>query len=362
MQRWPVLLLILAAGGAAAQDEINRQALEGCAGLETPADRLECYDTVVGREPNGIDSGGEPVGDASSEADEPNLTGQPDTQLMLGGNGEPVDEAAAAEEPSPLAKRWELVAQAERGPFVITPYKPTYLIPLSYNLRPNPNAYEGTELGRGYDRLEAKFQISFKVKIWPDLVTPRGDLWFGYTQTSYWQVYNDDVSAPFRETNYQPELIYAYEADFELLGLNARVLTLSLNHTSNGRSQPLSRSWNRLIGGILLDQGNLAFRIRAWYRLPDVKGEDDNPDILDYMGRGEIWTHYKDGGHTYSLMLRSNFDPEDVRGAAQASWSFPLGGAVKGYVQYFWGYGDGLIDYNHINNRLSLGLMLTDWM
>jgi phospholipase A1 len=50
------------------------------------------------------------------------------------------------------------------------------------------------------------------------------------------------------------------------------------------------------------------------------------------------------------------------RGALQFAWSFPIGGPFKGYVQYFYGYGDGLIDYNHVSNRISLGFILYDWM
>jgi len=43
---------------------------------------------------------------------------------------------------------------------------------------------------------------------------------------------------------------------------------------------------------------------------------------------------------------------------------FPLpliGDKVCGYIQYFNGYGEGLLDYNTSINRISAGFMLVDW-
>ena len=144
--------------------------------------------------------------------------------------------------------------------------------------------------------------------------------------------------------------------------MNGRVITLELDHQSNGRSEPLSRSWNRVIGGTLLERGNLALWIRAWYRIPESADQDDNPDILDYMGHGDVVVAYKHGAQTYSLMLRNNLRKDNNRGAVQLDWSFPMTQSLRGYVQYFNGYGESLIDYNHSSNRLGVGLMLTDWL
>jgi phospholipase A1 len=88
---------------------------------------------------------------------------------------------------------------------------------------------------------------------------------------------------------------------------------------------------------------------------------DDNPDIEDYAGRGEVVLTHRDGRDVVTLRLRHTLRGGDRnRGSAQLDWAFPLAGALNGHVQVFNGYGESLIDYNHRQTTLGVGLSFAD--
>ena len=140
-------------------------------------------------------------------------------------------------------------------------------------------------------------------------------------------------------------------------------LNIGFNHQSNGRSVPLSRSWNRIVANVGLERDNFNLLLKTWYRLPEEDLNDDNPDITKYMGYGELWGTLYWKKQRFAVMLRNNLRSENL-GAVQLDWSFPLpwiGDKLSIYVQYFNGYGESLLDYNTSVNRISAGMMLVDW-
>ena len=207
----------------------------------------------------------------------------------------------------------------------------------------------------GLQDTEAKFQLSFKMKLLEDVAGTPADFWFGYTQESNWQVYNGKASRPFRETDYQPELMMVAPVDFNLVGMRARFVSLGFVHQSNGQTSTLSRSWNRIYAQMGMEKGDFTLTGRIWKRLREKSHEDDNPDILDYMGHSDVVGTYRWNGHEFSLLTRYNF--HSYRGAAQAGWAFPLAKNIKGFVEVFSGYGHSLIDYNHSQKTVGLGLL-----
>jgi phospholipase A1 len=135
-------------------------------------------------------------------------------------------------------------------------------------------------------------------------------------------------------------------------------LAIGVNHQSNGRSEPLSRSWNRLVAQLGVERGDVALLLRPWWRLPESASSDDNPDITRYIGNGELVAVWAPGENTYSLTLRGS--ARSGRGAAQASWNFPLARRVRGTLHLFSGYGDSLIDYNVKQTTIGFGISLAD--
>jgi phospholipase A1/A2 len=145
-----------------------------------------------------------------------------------------------------------------------------------------------------------------------------------------------------------------FRTRFSLLGFKARFIQVGLNHQSNGQSEPLSRSWNRIVANVGLERGAFSLLLKGWFHFPESDVEDDNPGISSYMGYGEVWAYYFLKKHRLAIMLRDNLDFRENRGAVQLEWSFPLFAQIGGYVQYF-------LDYNHRISRIGIGFILSDW-
>ena len=108
--------------------------------------------------------------------------------------------------------------------------------------------------------------------------------------------------------------------------------------------------------------------VKPWYRIPEREKEDpqdasgdDNQDLTEYMGPGELSFLFAHRNHTFTVLLRNNFR-KDNKGAMELGWSYPLSKKIKGYIQLFDGYGESLIDYNHRETRLGFGLLMADWL
>ena len=274
----------------------------------------------------------------------------------------------AETEESALEKRLGKEEESESNLWTIMPHRRNYILLANHNFSTmNTDPWEEF-VGEPVDlnNTEVKFQISFKFMLWENLFKKRtnGDLYFAYTQLAMWQLYNNDISSPFRDTNYEPEAFIAFDNDWKIFGLTNRINAFGFAHQSNGRAEPLSRSWNRLYASFVFERGNFASALKIWWRIPEDEEDDNNPDIEDYLGNFELRSAYAWRKHTFGLKWRNNLDFDENRGAIELNWSFPLWGTdrIKGYVQYFNGYGQCLLDYNASASTLGVGFLLTDWL
>lgn len=346
---------------------------QACVSLPTNNDRLACYDAIF--RPAPVQPETLSISEqAAVEAINVKTSEQQQQQPVASKVGEVIrnyDLFGAGPEFDPttslLDQRWELSEKSKLGTWQLRAYQPIYLLPAMWTSDKNetpysPNPQNTVTDPQNLNSTETKFQLSFKTKAVENIFGNNGDVWIGYTQSSRWQVYNSEESRPFRETNYEPEASIIFRTNYNLLGLHGRLIGLSLNHQSNGRSDPFSRSWNRAILNIGFEKNNFALMLRPWYRFEEDADDDNNPDIKNYIGRGDLTANYKWKDHQFSLMLRHSLKGgDDSHGAVQFDWAFPLAGSLRGHLQVFDGYGESLIDYNHKATYVGLGVSLMNW-
>ena len=332
--------------------------IRACAGIESDAPRLACYDKATGR-----------VNLPTAQK----RTDQKENSSNVFSRDKSATSAAVeasnevAKPLSLLDSRWELSPESKLGTFNVRGYKPVYVMPVfatsNQNDEPHsPNPANTVTTPQQLDNVEATFQLSLKTKVWQGVFGDTGDLWVGYTQDSHWQLYNSEASRPFRETDYEPDAILMFDTHYQLFGWDGRLLGIGVDHQSNGQSDPLSRSWNRVIADVGFERGDWTVMFRPWWRIPESRANDNNPDISNYVGRGDMQIIREWHGQEFGLMLRDSFrGGNENHGAAQFTWSFPLIGNLRGYMEAFKGYGESLIDYNHNATYVGLGISLLDW-
>ncbi len=266
---------------------------------------------------------------------------------------QPVDESIAG---TPIQRRLFAEFQTMDRPYTLTTHRPNYLLPATYVSDPNEAPFQFLAGNPALDNLEASFQISFKVPLLRNVFAPGNTIFGAYTNRSWWQAYNSQSSSAFRETNHEPEVFLRHYGGPRVLGLDVAAWDVGVVHQSNGRADPLSRSWNRVFAGVAGEVGNLALSLKGWYRLPDA--DNDNPDMQRYLGYGELRAFYTPNRNTFGLMLR----PGTEKNSVELSWSFPLTTQLRFYALYFNGYGESLLDYDRHIERIGLGIALNDYL
>ncbi len=347
------------------------QTLAECAAIADGSQRLACFDGVAASQAAAAASTGPVTAAVTTPAPTAAVPPVPTTPPVAEGAFDAprtsavdrtasVDPVVQAASQYTLSSHWELDPRDKRGVFKFRPHHPSYLIATRTH-RPNEEPYrdfwEADPDAEGLSKAELEFQLSFKMKLVETLFEMPVDVWFGYTQNSFWQAANHEASSPFRETNYQPEVMAVTPLDYALAGINVRFLNLGFVHQSNGQSSTLSRSWNRFYAQLGLERGPLNMTLKAWKRVNESADDDNNPDIIDYMGRFELAGNYRlNGGHELSALVRRNFSTD--KGAVQVGWAFPLAGPVKGYINAFAGYGQSMIDYNYFQRSVGVGVIV----
>jgi len=222
---------------------------------------------------------------------------------------------------------------------------------------------------------EVKFQFSAKFDIWPN----RGPhaVYFAITQRSLWDVYR--VSQPFRETNYEPELLYTYyhvPGRYDpLAGCGFFLERLGFLHSSDGLGGDASRGWNRAYGESRFACYNAArnyilANLELWASLLP---EHNNENITQYEGYGELslsagsdsgqgalgdWDFTVHGRK--GTLRRLDVGSVEIDGRWRPHYGDLIRFTPYLYAQIFTGYGESLLNYNHSLTAIRVGIGFTD--
>jgi len=235
-------------------------------------------------------------------------------------------------------------------------YRPSYF---GIRLNHSDKNYEG----------EVKFQLSLKYQL-TDKDTLKNMKWmnrisknwfFGYTQKSFWSI--QEPSAPFRENNFSPE--FFKEIDYNNWNDDNALKLLRFGlfqHESTGEAGPNSHGWNRTYLEAVFKYGDLIVSPKIWVPALFSSKEHaapDNPDIFDYYGYGELTLYYQQSDNIIHSMTYRQGHNRDLYGFLwQTDFSlFSIGDwTPRLFVQYWSGYGESLIDYNHNTHGIVAGL------
>ncbi|WP_029038092.1 phospholipase A [Salinimicrobium xinjiangense] len=202
---------------------------------------------------------------------------------------------------------------------------------------------------------DAKYQISFKLLLSRNQLPLNSYLFLTYTQKAFWNLYAS--SKPFEEIDFKPGLsmgIPIFHKQDRLLGM----AFLKYEHESNGRDSIFSRSWNKLslaFHADLADRYNLSAEV--WY---PFLYKDDNPQLLEYRGIGEVMFSYviKPDRWFFETRLQKGLN-WDWKGSIRTRILYsPFDiKRINLMLEWYYGYGESLITFEDQRNMLRLGFI-----
>lgn len=239
-----------------------------------------------------------------------------------------------------------ILGNAEPARF-FRPYKDNYLVFGRMRMDDDSPPFSGEEL-------DTKFELGLTFSLFEgretfDFLAP---LHVGYSQKSWWNIAED--SAPFREHNYNPEIYWLFDQPTRpLLGRPPFVDLIGLEHQSNGRAGPQSRSWDRVYAQKEIDLiPQLSVGIKIW----DILARDlTNADIRRYLGNGEFSLTFRPNERTnLRWRVRHGNDVDTYSYTFDIYYRRPnVNGAF--FIQYHDGYGEALVTYNQKSRSLRGG-------
>ena len=200
-----------------------------------------------------------------------------------------------------------------------------------------------------------KFQISIAQRLTRSTLPGGTYLYLFYTQKTFWNVLEN--SMPMTDHNFNPGV--GLTKPLFVKNRYIGKVSLIIEHESNGRDSIQSRSWNKisLAANITIDR-NLMVHGKAW--IPIIDGMN-NRDILKYCGI------YQTGIQVFSNNRRFT---GSITLTKRAGWNLNYNTTIDLayrilakdnqyiFLQYYNGYGEGLLAYKEFHSQLRLGIVI----
>lgn len=232
----------------------------------------------------------------------------------------------------------------------------------SYDLGPSFGLYKdnyfifGCPVGYAATRhnSDVKFQISISQRLTRATLPWKTYLYLFYTQKCFWNVL--ERSMPMTDLNFNPGI--GLTKPFFVRDKYIGKMSLILEHESNGRDGLQSRSWNKvsLAASVIVDP-TLSVHGKVW--IPIVDGQN-NRDILDYCGIYQIGTSFstldRRFGASVVLVKRRGWNLS-YNTIIELNYALFKGETTYLFLQYYNGYGEGLLAYKQFHSMLRAGIV-----
>ncbi|MDE5656752.1 MAG: phospholipase A [Muribaculaceae bacterium] len=205
------------------------------------------------------------------------------------------------------------------------------------------------------ENTNVKFQISIAQKLTRSTLPWGTYLYLFYSQKCFWNVLQN--SMPMTDLNFNPGI--GITKPLFVKNKYIGKATLMLEHESNGRDGLESRSWNKvsLAANIIIDN-NLMVHGKIW--APIIDGMN-NKDILKYCGIYQVGMQVMSNNQRFTgaviLTKRQgwNFNYNTV---VELGWRVFKRDNQYLFLQYYNGYGEGLLAYKEFHSQLRLGICI----
>ena len=202
---------------------------------------------------------------------------------------------------------------------------------------------------------DVKFQLSISQRLTKSKLPFDTYLFITYTQKAFWNVFQE--SLPMYDLNFNPGIGLSHLVIHRnrLIGQ----VSLLIEHESNGKDSIYSRSWNKIsfMGALAVDR-NVELQFKTWIPIID---SGNNRDILKYCGIFQLAGSYisdnRRFGATVILTKRSGWNFNFNTVIELNARLFPNENQYF-FIQYYNGYGEGLLDYNKFHSRLRVGFVI----